>query len=148
MDLCLTLPDTTRSGSSLYNVRHTESSYVLYCATYENRVTEHSRKYFLLNMTVYIPSRCVQQAQGVKWVVVGDSNYGEGSSREHAALEPRHLGGVGIIVRSFARIHGSYTTTNYCRSIVYHLKFYLFLSRDESEEAGDASAHVCRPSRL
>ena len=42
---------------------------------------------------------------GVKWVVVGDKNYGEGSSREHAALEPRHLGGVAILVRSFARIH-------------------------------------------
>jgi aconitate hydratase len=39
------------------------------------------------------------------WVVVGDSNLGEGSSREHAALEPRFLGGVAIIVRSFARIH-------------------------------------------
>ncbi|OAL46273.1 aconitate hydratase-like protein [Pyrenochaeta sp. DS3sAY3a] len=42
---------------------------------------------------------------GVRWVVVGDWNYGEGSSREHAALEPRHLGGLAIIVRSFARIH-------------------------------------------
>ena len=42
---------------------------------------------------------------GVQWVVVGDSNYGEGSSREHAALSPRHLGAVAIIVRSFARIH-------------------------------------------
>jgi len=42
---------------------------------------------------------------GIKWVVVGDWNYGEGSSREHAALEPRHLGGLAIIVRSFARIH-------------------------------------------
>lgn len=42
---------------------------------------------------------------GVKWVVVGDWNYGEGSSREHAALEPRHLGGLAIITRSFARIH-------------------------------------------
>jgi len=42
--------------------------------------------------------------QGIKWVVIGDENYGEGSSREHAALEPRHLGGVAIIVRSFARI--------------------------------------------
>ncbi|KAF9513537.1 hypothetical protein BS47DRAFT_1376704 [Hydnum rufescens UP504] len=42
---------------------------------------------------------------GVKWVVIGDSNYGEGSSREHAALEPRYLGGLAIIVRSFARIH-------------------------------------------
>jgi aconitate hydratase len=38
-------------------------------------------------------------------VVVGDDNYGEGSSREHAALEPRHLGGRAIIVKSFARIH-------------------------------------------
>jgi aconitate hydratase len=42
---------------------------------------------------------------GIKWVVIGDSNYGEGSSREHAALEPRYLGGLAIIVRSFARIH-------------------------------------------
>ena len=43
--------------------------------------------------------------KGIKWVVVGDHNYGEGSSREHAALEPRFLGGLAIIVRSFARIH-------------------------------------------
>lgn len=41
----------------------------------------------------------------ISWVVVGDENYGEGSSREHAALEPRHLGGRAIIVKSFARIH-------------------------------------------
>lgn len=44
----------------------------------------------------------------MKWVVVGDENYGEGSSREHAALEPRHLGGRAIIVKSFARIHGMF----------------------------------------
>ncbi|VDM97801.1 unnamed protein product [Thelazia callipaeda] len=43
--------------------------------------------------------------KGVSWVAIGDENYGEGSSREHAALEPRHLGGRAIIVRSFARIH-------------------------------------------
>ncbi|KAI9710535.1 MAG: Aconitate hydratase mitochondrial [Bogoriella megaspora] len=43
--------------------------------------------------------------KGIQWVVVGDWNYGEGSSREHAALEPRHLGGIAIITRSFARIH-------------------------------------------
>ena len=43
--------------------------------------------------------------RGIKWVVVGDHNYGEGSSREHAALEPRFLGGLAIITRSFARIH-------------------------------------------
>ena len=41
---------------------------------------------------------------GIKWIVIGDWNYGEGSSREHAALEPRHLGGLAIITRSFARI--------------------------------------------
>ncbi|KAE8146987.1 aconitate hydratase [Aspergillus avenaceus] len=45
------------------------------------------------------------QAHGVRWCIVGDWNYGEGSSREHAALEPRHLGGVAVIARSFARIH-------------------------------------------
>jgi hypothetical protein len=42
---------------------------------------------------------------GVSWVVIGDENYGEGSSREHAALEPRYLGGRAIVVKSFARIH-------------------------------------------
>jgi aconitate hydratase len=45
------------------------------------------------------------KARGVRWVVIGDENYGEGSSREHAALEPRHLGGIAVLVRSFARIH-------------------------------------------
>ncbi len=45
------------------------------------------------------------KAEGVRWIVVGDENYGEGSSREHAAMEPRHLGGVAVIARSFARIH-------------------------------------------
>jgi aconitate hydratase len=45
------------------------------------------------------------KAKGLKWVVVGDENYGEGSSREHAAMSPRYLGAGAIIVRSFARIH-------------------------------------------
>ena len=47
------------------------------------------------------------KARDVKWVVVGDHNYGEGSSREHAALSPRLLGGAAVIARSFARIHES-----------------------------------------
>ncbi len=42
---------------------------------------------------------------GIPTVVVGDQNYGEGSSREHAAMEPRHLGVRAVIVKSFARIH-------------------------------------------
>jgi aconitate hydratase len=45
------------------------------------------------------------KARGIGWIVVGDENYGEGSSREHAAMEPRYLGGRAIIVKSFARIH-------------------------------------------
>ena len=47
------------------------------------------------------------RGRGVRWVVVGDANYGEGSSREHAALSPRLLGGAAVIARSFARIHES-----------------------------------------
>ena len=47
------------------------------------------------------------KAKGIKWVAVGDFNYGEGSSREHAALSPRLLGAAAVIVRSFARIHES-----------------------------------------
>jgi aconitate hydratase len=45
------------------------------------------------------------KAQGIGSVVVGDENYGEGSSREHAAMEPRHLGVRAVLVKSFARIH-------------------------------------------
>jgi len=45
------------------------------------------------------------KAAGVKTIVVGDHNYGEGSSREHAAMEPRHLGVMVVLVKSFARIH-------------------------------------------
>lgn len=51
-------------------------------------------------------ARALKKA-GKPWVVVGADNYGEGSSREHAAMEPRHLGGKIVIVKSFARIHES-----------------------------------------
>ncbi len=43
--------------------------------------------------------------KGLKWIVVGDNNYGEGSSREHAAMSPRYLGCGAVVARSFARIH-------------------------------------------
>src|SRR5262249_40130687 len=45
------------------------------------------------------------KGEGVGWVVIGDDNYGEGSSREHAAMSPRYLGCLVVLVRSFARIH-------------------------------------------
>ncbi|MFC2087659.1 aconitate hydratase [Bacteroidota bacterium] len=47
------------------------------------------------------------KAKGIGTIVIGDENYGEGSSREHAAMEPRHLGVKVVLVRSFARIHES-----------------------------------------
>jgi aconitate hydratase len=43
--------------------------------------------------------------KGMRWIAVGDENYGEGSSREHAAMSPRFLGAAAVLVRSFARIH-------------------------------------------
>jgi aconitate hydratase len=47
------------------------------------------------------------KTEGLRWVAIGDENYGEGSSREHAAMSPRLLGCAAVIVRSFARIHES-----------------------------------------
>jgi aconitate hydratase len=43
--------------------------------------------------------------RGLKWIIIGDANYGEGSSREHAAMTPRYLGCAAVIAKSFARIH-------------------------------------------
>ena len=45
------------------------------------------------------------KSNNISWLIVGDHNYGEGSSREHAAMTPRHLGCVAVIAKSFARIH-------------------------------------------
>ena len=59
------------------------------------------------------------KANGLGWVVFGDENYGEGSSREHAAMEPRHLGAKAVVVKSFARIH----ETNLKKQAVLPLTF-------------------------
>lgn len=59
------------------------------------------------------------KARGESWAVIGDENYGEGSSREHAAMEPRYLGCVVVIARSFARIH----ETNLKKQGVLPLRF-------------------------
>ena len=75
------------------------------------------------------------KANGVQWVAIGDENYGEGSSREHAALEPRHLGGRAIIVKSFARIHGLSNHCPFVKQIVSHIQCHFPLHRNQSEEA-------------
>jgi aconitate hydratase len=45
------------------------------------------------------------KSKKIKWIIIGDGNYGEGSSREHAAMTPRYLGCCAVIARTFARIH-------------------------------------------
>ncbi|MFC1744709.1 aconitate hydratase [Candidatus Riflebacteria bacterium] len=66
------------------------------------------------------------------WLVIGDENYGEGSSREHAAMEPRHLGGKAVIVKSFARIH----ETNLKKQGILALTF---ANPDDYEKIGEDS---------
>lgn len=87
--------------------------------------------------------------KGIQWVVIGDWNYGEGSSREHAALEPRHLGGIAIITRSFARI------VSYSKPCLTLLSFYFIssliitpLARNQSQKTRHAAVDVCRSLRL
>jgi aconitate hydratase len=70
------------------------------------------------------------KAKSLKWVVVGDANYGEGSSREHAAMSPRHLGAAAIIARSFARIH----ETNLKKQGILPLTFVDSADYDKVEE--------------
>ena len=64
-------------------------------------------------------------------MIVGDENYGEGSSREHAAMSPRHLGAVAVIVKSFARIH----ETNLKKQGVLALTFVDPSDYDKIQEA-------------
>ena len=54
---------------------------------------------------LHVRSPATSRRAALGWVVIGDENYGEGSSREHAAMSPRYLGCKVVIVRSFARIH-------------------------------------------
>jgi aconitate hydratase len=61
----------------------------------------------ILNNEIESFSKIARQykEQGFNWVIIGDNNYGEGSSREHAAMSPRYLGCVAVITKSLARIH-------------------------------------------
>ncbi len=75
------------------------------------------------------------KAKGLRWVVVGDENYGEGSSREHAAMSPRYLGAAAIIVKSFARIH----ETNLKKQGVLPLTFQKPADYDKVQETDKVS---------
>ena len=77
-------------------------------------------------------------SHGIRWVVVGDANYGEGSSREHAALEPRHLGVWLSLSRALlvftVRMPINNRTTLTLRDV--------FVCRDQSQEAGNAAINI------
>jgi aconitate hydratase len=75
------------------------------------------------------------KADGVRWVVIGDENYGEGSSREHAAMSPRFLGAAAIIVKSFARIH----ETNLKKQGLLALTFAVLSDYDRVQETDKVS---------
>jgi aconitate hydratase len=75
------------------------------------------------------------KARGLKWVIIGDANYGEGSSREHAALTPRFLGCGAVIARSFARIH----ETNLKKQGILALTFSNSSDYDKIQEADKIS---------
>ena len=77
------------------------------------------------------------KGRGLGWVIVGDENYGEGSSREHAAMSPRLLGGLVVMVRSFARIH----QTNLKKQGVLPFTFVNPADYDLIEETDSFSFH-------
>ncbi|WFD19756.1 aconitate hydratase [Malassezia caprae] len=70
-----------------------------------NNETNNVQNYYTGEWGAVPATAVYYRDNGHPWVVIGDDNYGEGSSREHAALEPRFLGGMAIITKSFARIH-------------------------------------------
>ena len=78
---------------------------------------------------------------GIRWCAIGDQNYGEGSSREHAAMEPRFRGGVVIFARSFARIH----ETNLKKQGLVPLTFSDPATYDLIEETDRINVHNLPP---
>jgi aconitate hydratase len=75
------------------------------------------------------------KARGMGWVVIGDENYGEGSSREHAAMSPRYLGAKAVLVKSFARIH----ETNLKKQGILPLTFATSADYDQFQEGDRVS---------
>ena len=72
---------------------------------YYNEKTDHVKNQLTGEYGPVPATQRAYKAAGIGTIVVGDENYGEGSSREHAAMEPRHLGVRAVLVKSFARIH-------------------------------------------
>lgn len=87
------------------HLQNISNNYMIGAINAENGEANNVRNVFTGEYAGVPDTAIAYRDQGVKWVVIGGDNFGEGSSREHAALEPRFLGGFAIIVKSFARIH-------------------------------------------
>jgi len=92
----------------------------------------------------------VYKEAGIAWVAVGDENYGEGSSREHAAMEPRFMGAKAVIVRSFARIHEANLKKQGLLALTFKdpLDYERILVDDEIDILGLADLAPGRPVRV
>ncbi len=90
------------------------------------------------------------KAEGIGSIVVGDENYGEGSSREHAAMEPRHLGVRAVLVKSFARIHETNLKKQGMLALTFDNKddYDKVLEDDEIDIIGLTSFSVYKPLKI
>lgn len=87
------------------HLQNISNNYMIGAINWENGEANKVRNQFTGEFDTVPATAIKYRDAGVRWVVVGGENFGEGSSREHAALEPRFLGGFAIITKSFARIH-------------------------------------------
>lgn len=87
------------------HLQNISNNYMIGATNAENGEANNVKNHFTGKYDGVPQTALDYRGRGVKWVVIGGENMGEGSSREHAALEPRYLGGFAIITKSFARIH-------------------------------------------
>ncbi|GME83813.1 unnamed protein product [Ambrosiozyma monospora] len=87
------------------HLQNISNNYMIGAINAENGKANHVKNHYTGEYDGVPETGAWYRDHGHKWVVIGDENFGEGSSREHAALEPRYLGAFAIITKSFARIH-------------------------------------------
>ncbi|SCU90314.1 LANO_0D08306g1_1 [Lachancea nothofagi CBS 11611] len=87
------------------HLENISNNYMIGAINAENKKANSVKNFYTGEYAGVPDTARAYKKQGQKWVVVGGENFGEGSSREHAALEPRYLGAYAIITKSFARIH-------------------------------------------
>ena len=87
------------------HLENISNNYMIGATNAENGEANNVKNHYTGKYSTVPDTAAAYRDAGKPWVVIGDENFGEGSSREHAALEPRFLGGFAIITKSFARIH-------------------------------------------